>query len=342
MIRRVDPASRPRRAMALWDALVRPPEATADPPRPKPEGAGRSRGPMSTGPKGDGWDGFPVRGTYAQGVAWIVKIVAGALHYAHSQQTFHRDVKPANVLLTLQHGPQLLDFNLAESPHSASQAQAAMHGGTLPYMAPEQIEAFLNPDLWGKVGAQADVYSLGLVLREFLTGQAPDLPAETLAPAACHARAARPPADARRLGTRDQPGDPPRPRGDRRQMPGRLARRSICRRRAAGRGSRRFLERKPLVHAVNPSRRERCANWTIRRRRGVGRLAASACVSLAAWSWSRAIGSSNGASRRSRRSRGLLDAVRMVEQRPSLTGREHAPAATRRLSTPIPSSPSSI
>ena len=60
----------------------------------------------------------------------------------------------ANVLLTLQHGPQLLDFNLAESPHSAEQAQAAMHGGTLPYMAPEQIEAFLNPDLWGKVGAR--------------------------------------------------------------------------------------------------------------------------------------------------------------------------------------------
>src|SRR5262249_56943009 len=94
-----------------------------------------------------------------------------------------RDVKPANILLTIQHGPQLLDFNLAESPHSASQAQAAMHGGTLPYMAPEQIEAFLNPDLWGKVGAQADIYSLGLVLRELLTGQAPDVPDDHLPPA---------------------------------------------------------------------------------------------------------------------------------------------------------------
>ena len=41
-----------------------------------------------------------------------------------------------NVLLTIQHGPQLLDFNLAESPHSASQAQAAMHGGTLPVHGP--------------------------------------------------------------------------------------------------------------------------------------------------------------------------------------------------------------
>ena len=57
-----------------------------------------------------------------------------------------------------------------------------MLGGTLPYMAPEQIEAFLNPDLWGKVGARADIYSLGLVLRELLTGEAPDLPDEKLPP----------------------------------------------------------------------------------------------------------------------------------------------------------------
>ena len=43
-------------------------------------------------------------------------------------------------------------------------------------MAPEQIEAFLNPDQWATVGAGADIYSLGLVLRELLTGQLPDLP----------------------------------------------------------------------------------------------------------------------------------------------------------------------
>src|SRR6478752_1204121 len=49
-------------------------------------------------------------------------------------------------------------------------------------MAPEQIEAFLNPDLWGKVGARSDIYSVGLVLRELLTGEAPDLPDEKLPP----------------------------------------------------------------------------------------------------------------------------------------------------------------
>ena len=90
-----------------------------------------------------------------------------------------------------------------------------MLGGTLPYMAPEQIEAFLNPDLWGKVGARADIYSLGLVLRELLTGQAPDLPDEKLPPA----RAMRDLLDRRaRLDDRPpavEPGDSPRSRSDR-------------------------------------------------------------------------------------------------------------------------------
>ncbi len=181
VIRRVDPASKPRRAMAIWEALVRTADAPNAPSGDEVRMVAENR---AAGPRGDGWDGFPVRRTFPYGVAWIVKVIAEALHYAHGEQTFHRDVKPANVLLTVQHGPQLLDFNLAESPHSASQAQAAMHGGTLPYMAPEQIEAFLNPELWGKVGAKADIYSLGLVLRELLTGQAPDLPAVTMAPAA--------------------------------------------------------------------------------------------------------------------------------------------------------------
>ena len=126
--------------------------------------------------------GFPSAVLIVQGVAWIVMILARALHYAHRMNTFHRDVKPGNVLLTLQHGPQLLDFNLAESPHSADKADLALHGGTLPYMAPEQIEAFINPDLWDKVSARADIYSLGLVLRELLTGQKPEIPVRSLPP----------------------------------------------------------------------------------------------------------------------------------------------------------------
>jgi serine/threonine protein kinase len=278
VIRRVQPASKPARAMALWEALVLPSDRAADStakaiPLPQPE----IRAP---GPRGDGWDGFPLRGTYAQGVAWIVKIVAEALHYAHGQQTFHRDVKPANVLLTLQHGPQLLDFNLAESPHSASQAQAAMHGGTLPYMAPEQIEAFLNPDLWGKVGAQADVYSLGLVLRELLTGQAPDLPAGTMAPA----RAMRVLLDRRPLLDVSV-------RGTNLAIPHALeaivakclavaTEERFTDAGALAEDLRRFLEHRPLLHAVNPSRRERSANWAFQNRR---RLTVGAACLLTAF-----------------------------------------------------------
>ena len=171
IIKRVKPSRRPSRALAVWSVLI--------------DG---SSGTLSTGselipaaeaqslPAGDGWRGFPSRGSYAEGAAWIAKVLARALHYAHGRQIYHRDVKPANVLLTVNHGPQLLDFNLAESPHSAENANAALRGGTLPYMAPEQIEAFLNPERWGSVGAAADIYSLGLVLRELLTGQLPDLP----------------------------------------------------------------------------------------------------------------------------------------------------------------------
>ena len=92
VIKRVDPASKPRRALSLWQALA---EGTKV---------------LSTASAHEnGWDGFPMRGTYAEGVAWIVMTLPQALDDAHGMRTYHRDVKPGNVLLTLQHGPQLLD-----------------------------------------------------------------------------------------------------------------------------------------------------------------------------------------------------------------------------------------
>ena len=179
IVKRVRPANQPPLARALWDHLVAA-RAPGLPPLTDAERAELYR----SGPVGDGWTGFPRTGTYSEGAAWIIMILARTLHYAHGMRTFHRDVKPGNVMLTFQHGPQLLDFNLSESPHAAQHAEAAMLGGTLPYMAPEQIEAFINPELWSKVGARSDIYSLGLVLRELLTGEAPDLPDEKLPPPA--------------------------------------------------------------------------------------------------------------------------------------------------------------
>jgi serine/threonine protein kinase len=159
VIRRIDPAARPRRARVLWDELV------------DLVGAGRGESPEDPD-----WHGFPVRGSYADGVAWLGATLARALGHAHRRGIFHRDVKPANVLLTLRGGPQLLDFNLAHDPHAPHQAEAALRGGTLPYMAPEQLDAFLDPERWESVGAAADLYGLGLVLRELLTGRRPEAP----------------------------------------------------------------------------------------------------------------------------------------------------------------------
>ena len=201
------------------------------------------------------------------------------MHYAHGKQTFHRDVKPGNILLTLQNGPQLLDFNLAESPHSAEHAQAALHGGTLPYMAPEQIEAFINPDLWNKVEAGADIYSLGLVFRELLTGQKPELPDPSVPPP----RALREVLDRRRLLD-------PSVRGTNPMIPHALeAIVAKCLRihpqdryadaRALEQDLDRFLKNEPLAHAVNPSRRESVGNWMKRRRRV---LVTAVCILVAA------------------------------------------------------------
>ncbi len=264
IVKRVRPAERPKLARILWDVTVQGTSAVA-PAHPQEKHAS----PHRREPTGDRWNGFPVEGTYAQGVAWIAMILARALHYAHGMQTFHRDVKPGNILLTLDHGPQLLDFNLAESPHAAHQAESAMLGGTLPYMAPEQIQAFINPELWGKVGARADIYSLGLVLRELLTGQTPDLPDEKISPARAMSdlldRRASLVTDVRRFNP---------------QIPHALQaiiERCLCFNPhdrypdalSLAEDLERFLTRQPLRQAVNPSRRERFGNWVTRNR---GRL----------------------------------------------------------------------
>ena len=123
-----------------------------------------------------GWKDFPIKGNYTEAVAWLGLALARALAYLHHREIYHRDIKPANILLAHKQGPLLFDFNLAHSPHDPLQAQAAFNGGTLPYMAPEQLKAFLDPTEWSSVGASADIYALGLVLREMVIGRKPELP----------------------------------------------------------------------------------------------------------------------------------------------------------------------
>jgi tetratricopeptide (TPR) repeat protein len=98
--------------------------------------------------------------------------MADALAFLHARGIIHRDLKPSNVLLGPGGRPLLLDFNL-----SADAGVAAPHlGGTLPYMAPEHLEAFLacggaaDPP---RLDERADLFSLGVILYQLLTGQLP-------------------------------------------------------------------------------------------------------------------------------------------------------------------------
>ena len=108
----------------------------------------------------------------------ILLPIAQALEYAHEHNIIHRDIKPSNILLTEKGQPMLSDFGIAkilESGETATLTGTGVGVGTPEYMAPEQ---------WtGQAGPQSDLYSLGVVLYELVTGRKPytaDTPAAIL------------------------------------------------------------------------------------------------------------------------------------------------------------------
>jgi eukaryotic-like serine/threonine-protein kinase len=109
--------------------------------------------------------------SYVDSILWMFARLADGLAHAHERGILHRDLKPANILLTDDGVPMLLDFNLSEDVKVHGGAAAATIGGTLPYMAPEHLEAFCNRSK--QVDARSDIFSLGVILYELLTGRPP-------------------------------------------------------------------------------------------------------------------------------------------------------------------------
>jgi predicted ATPase/class 3 adenylate cyclase len=100
--------------------------------------------------------------------ARIAAAVADALAHAHAQLVVHRDVKPANILLTADRAPVLVDFGLALDETQAGASEKGIICGTPWYMSPEQAAGTAH-----RIDGRTDVYSLGVVLYEMLTGRVP-------------------------------------------------------------------------------------------------------------------------------------------------------------------------
>jgi len=108
---------------------------------------------------------------YVEAVLSLTARLSDGLSHAHDRGIFHRDLKPANILLTDDGQPMLLDFNLSEDSKQIDEAATVSIGGTLPYMSPEHLDAFRGGQ--EPVDARSDLYSLGVIVFELLTGQRP-------------------------------------------------------------------------------------------------------------------------------------------------------------------------
>ena len=251
-------------------AAVRPPSAPVAPSahiKGRPQPAADGPGTLTTLRMLEGL-------SYVEAALWIGARLAEGLAHAHERGVLHRDLKPANVLLTDEGQPMLLDFNLAEDaltsppPSDGESGEGRVGGrvgGTLPYMAPEHLAAYQGQS--ADVDARSDIYALGVILYELLTGR--------------HPFGKHPPGDgALDRMIRDRTRLPPPARKLNRGVTPAVD--SILRRCLAPNPARRYqtaaelqedLDRqrqhRPLRHAPDPSVRERVVKWFRRNPRAV-------------------------------------------------------------------------
>lgn len=102
-------------------------------------------------------------------IAQLIETLAQAIHYAHQRGIIHRDLKPANILFTTERTPKIVDFGLAKKIQD--ELHTTVTGavlGTPCYMSPEQAAGDDAP-----LGPATDIYSLGIILYQMLTGRLP-------------------------------------------------------------------------------------------------------------------------------------------------------------------------
>ena len=129
----------------------------------------------------------------------IVRKIADGMAYCHENGVIHRDLKPENILIGDEGQPVIMDFGLAltKSAHRVTYSNLSATMGTPDYMAPEQVE--------GKRGdARTDVYALGTILYEMLSGKTPFAGDNNLAVMAMHLNGTAPRLDRERPGISPQ------------------------------------------------------------------------------------------------------------------------------------------
>ena len=149
-------------------------------------------------------DGVPLSehrdaGLHLDSLLSVVDQTLGALAYAHARGVIHRDVKPENILVTLGVGGgllvKLLDFGFARVEDDEDIKLTQAHGdtfGTPLYMSPEQVSGKKH-----QIGPETDVYAVGIILYEFITGRPPFTGAHGMAVALKHVLEPVPPMVAR-------------------------------------------------------------------------------------------------------------------------------------------------